>query len=231
MRRTHLPFRIRRDGMTLVEIIVAIVIAGVVGTMMFHMIVFTGRTNKAQTSEMVRSVQARTLLERICSDLERVPFPVVANGIGITGKNNKIGDIDADTVQLVRAEFVGEGADLSVKFSEVCYLVEKVVKDKRDLTVLKVRQDDIVDGTVTGDERELSLETTTQQVHLNLRYRADQNLGNPDGWRDEWSASDPLPRAIEVTLQIEDLASDSPKSKPKMITLTRVVMPKASYAF
>jgi len=217
--------------MTLVEIIVAIVIAGVLGAMVFHMIISTGRMNKAQTSELMRTMQARTRLERICADLERVPAPLVTNKVGLVGKNNKIGDVDADMLQLVKAEFVGEGPDLRVQFSEVCYLVEKVIKDKKEVTVLKVRQDDQVDGTVTGEDRELSLDSKTQQVHLNLRYRADQNLSDSAGWRDEWAVSDPLPRAIEVTLQIEDLASDSPKSKPRMITLTRVVMPKAAVSF
>jgi len=231
MKRIRQRIHPSRAGVSLVEILVAIVIAGVMGGMVFHLIITTGRTSKSQTSQLTRAMQARILMEKICSALENVPSPLITGGVGISGKSRQIDSIDADSVQIPRADFTGQGKDLRVEMSEICYMVEKVVKDGQPVTIIKTRQDRQVDGKVDGPERDISMENSNQQVHLNLRYRADRALNAAKGWKDNWSEKDPLPKAIEVTVSIEDLTAKSFSDVPERVTLSRVITPRTAIAF
>lgn len=215
-----------RSGMTIVEILVALIVFGVVGAMTLHFVVSTGRTSKKQTSRIVRESEARTAMELLCRDLQNLPAPNLVGGVGIVGNNKDIEGNGADSIQFITAGFLEND---QVAFSEVFYGIDLVQSEDTKYTVLKRRQDDTVDGQVGGSDNTLS-GIPNYRVKLDFQYRGNRNLKNEAGWKDQWGANDPLPKAIRIELEIEDTTANL-KDAFQKVKLVRVVSPKAALPF
>jgi len=219
-----------KRGMTLVELMVAIMIAGIMGTMMYQVVVITGRANKRDGGRIVRSMQARVYLHRICQDLQSVVSPDVSGGIGLLGTDDKIDDVDADTVLFTRAYFSGSGPEAKITLKEMSYGIKKVSTKNGFYTTLITKEDDQTDGKIDAPEQSLG-ENPNHKVRLNLRYRADGKVQSDKGWRNAWQAEAPLPEAIEVTLEMIDPLGTQGTDKVNRVVLSRVVRPKSATLF
>jgi len=215
-----------KKGMTLVEIMVSIMIAAIMGAMMYQVVVITGRVNKDDGGKIARTMQARVFLQQICRDIQCIVSPEVSNGIGLRGTENTIDDIDGDSIQFTRAYIRSTSPEMKIEMKEVFYGVKKVSTKDGFYTTLITKEDDQPDGKIDAPEQALS-ENPNLKIRLNLRYRATTNTG----WQNRWKAEDPLPEAIEVTLEILDPQTKEGAERVNRAVMSRVVCPKSATLF
>lgn len=181
-------------GFTLVEILVAVALLGVIGAMVFGSLVMTmnavdtGREHVAKEQAIRRIL--RLMAEEISLSKRNTMYPWVGTNATLDGQ-------PADILA-----FLAMSHELSTSAAKESETVRVVYTRERDRLIRFVRRNlyTLTDTNETLDQMELA----DRVQAFNIRYYDDQNRI----WIDEWPAAPKLPKAllIEVTFQYPDAA-------------------------
>ncbi len=181
-------------GFTLVEILVAVALLGVIGAMVFGSLVMTmnavdaGREHAAKEQAIRRIL--RLMAEEISLSKRNTMYPWVGTNATLDGQ-------PADILA-----FLAMSQELSTSAAKESETVRVVYTRERDRLIRFVRRNlyTLTDTNETLDQMELA----DRVQAFNIRYYDDQNRI----WIDEWPATSKLPKAllIEVTFQYPDAA-------------------------
>lgn len=179
-------------GFTLVEILVAVALLGMVGAMVFGSLVTTtnaveaGRDHAAKEQAIRRIL--RLMAEEISLSKPNTMYPWV-------GKNGTQDGQPADTLAILAMS-----QELSTSAAKESETVRVVYTRERDKLIRFVRRNlyTVTDTNESLDQMELA----DRVQAFNLRYYDDQNRI----WIDEWPTVPKVPKAllIEVTFQYPD---------------------------
>ncbi|BFU91039.1 MAG: putative General secretion pathway protein J [Nitrospira sp.] len=181
-------------GFTLVEILVAVALLGVISAMVFGSLIMTmnavdaGREHVAKEQAIRRIL--RLMAEEISLSKRNTMYPWV-------GMNATLDGQPADILA-----FLAMSQELSTSTAKESETVRVVYTRERDRLIRFVRRNlyTLTDTNETLDQMELA----DRVQAFNIRYYDDQNRI----WIDEWPTASKLPKAllIEVTFQYPDAA-------------------------
>ncbi|HEX5544314.1 MAG TPA: type II secretion system protein GspJ [Nitrospira sp.] len=183
-------------GFTLVEVLVAVALVGVIGTMVLGSLVMTtnaveaGREHAAQ-EQAIRKI-LRLMAEEISLSKRNTIYPWVGTNATQDGQ-------PADILAFLAMSHELSTSAANAKESET---VRVVYTRERDRLIRFVRRNlyTLTDTNESLDQMELA----DRVQSFNIRYYDDQNRI----WIDEWPAVSKIPKAllIEVTFQYPDAA-------------------------
>jgi general secretion pathway protein J len=179
-------------GFTLVEVLVAVALLGMIGAMVFGSLVTTTRAVEAGRDHVAKEQTIRRMLRLMADEIalsKRTPtYPWV-------GTNGTQDGQPADILA-----FLAMSQELSTSAVKESENVRVVYTRERDRLIRFVRRNLY---TLTDTKESLSqMELADRVQAFNIRYYDDQNRI----WIDEWPAVSKIPKAllIEVTFQYPD---------------------------
>ncbi len=179
-------------GFTLVEVMVAVALLGMIGAMVFGSLVMTTRAVEAGRDHVAKEQTIRRILRLMAEEIalsKRTPqYPWV-------GTNGTQDGQPADILAILAMS-----QELSTSAAKESETVRVVYTRERDRLIRFVRRNLY---TLTDTHESLSQMELADRVHaFNIRYYDDQNRI----WIDEWPVVQKLPKAllIEVTFQYPD---------------------------
>ena len=179
-------------GFTLVEVMVAVALLGMIGAMVFGSLVMTTRAVEAGRDHVAKEQTIRRILrlmaEEIALSKRTSQYPWV-------GTNGTQDGQPADILAILAMS-----QELSTSAAKESETVRVVYTRERDRLIRFVRRNLY---TLTDTQESLSQMELADRVHaFNIRYYDDQNRI----WIDEWPAVTKIPKAllIEVTFQYPD---------------------------
>jgi general secretion pathway protein J len=181
-------------GFTLVEVLVAVALLGMIGTMVFGSLIMTVRAVEAGREHAAKEETMRRVLRLMAEELSLSKRDATYPWMGTNGtQDGQPADILAflTTSQEAIASAAKEGESVRVVYTR-----------ERDRLIRFVRRNlyTLTDTNDSLDQMELA-----DHVHaFNVRYYDDQNRM----WLDDWPAIPKLPKAllVEVTFQYPDAA-------------------------
>jgi general secretion pathway protein J len=179
-------------GFTLVEVLVAVALLGMIGTMVFGSLVMTTRAVEAGRDHAAKEQAIRRILRLMAEEISLSKRNSIYPWVGANGTQD---GQPADTLA-----FLAMSQDLSSPAVKESETVRVVYTRERDRLIRFVRRNLY---TLTDTNESLSQIDLADRVQaFNIRYYDDQNRI----WIDEWPAVSKIPKAllIEVTFQYPD---------------------------
>jgi len=179
-------------GFTLVEVLVAVALLGMIGTMVFGSLIMTTRAVDAGREHAAKEQTIRRVLRLMAEEISLSKRNTMYPWVGANGtQDGQPADILA---------FLAMSQGLSTSVAKEGETVRVVYTRERDRLIRFVRRNlyTLTDTNESLDQMELA-----DRVHaFNIRYYDDQNRM----WLDEWPAVPKIPKAllIEVTFQYPD---------------------------
>ncbi|MDI6782754.1 MAG: prepilin-type N-terminal cleavage/methylation domain-containing protein [bacterium] len=235
-------YEIRNNkGMTLVEVVVAMVLAAVVVFIIYGALDTTFRLGKRGLSEVERLEEARLAMDYITRDLSgAISFAKDKNGnVIFQGRKGDAVGLDNDSLILVvgnRKEPV-KGKPV-ISFQEVSYTVEPLLASSRGGNDFESRifrsTDENIDGQIDTTKTVRGLGVGVPKVKYGLRFRywdtrlpipnvptglrgsTETGLG-PD-WIEEWMNRPGLPKRVMVIVTVQH-----PNEPGRILRLSTVV--------
>lgn len=197
------PFR-SQAGFTLVEILVAVALLGIIAAMVFGSLITTTQAVDAGREHVSREQTVRKILRLMAEELSLSKRNLAYPWVGMNGTQE---GQPADTLA-----FLAMSHELSISKTKESETVRVAYTRERDRLIRFVRKNlyTLTDTDETLDQMELA-----DHVHaFNVRYYDEQNRA----WLDEWPAANRVPRAvlIEVTFQDPDAA---PRTVREWVTI------------
>jgi general secretion pathway protein J len=179
-------------GFTLVEVLVAVALLGMIGTMVFGSLVMTTRAVEAGRDHAAKEQAIRRILRLMAEEISLSKRNTMYPWVGTNGtQDGQPADILA---------FLAMSQDLSSPAVKESETVRVVYTRERDRLIRFVRRNlyTLTDTNESLDQMELA----DRVQAFNIRYYDDQNRL----WMDEWPSAQKLPKAllIEVTFQYPD---------------------------
>ncbi len=182
----------REAGFTLVEVLVAVALLGMIGTMVFGSLVMTTRAVEAGRDHAAKEQAIRRILRLMAEEISLSKRNSMYPWVGTNGTQD---GQPADTLA-----FLAMSQDVSSPAVKESETVRVVYTRERDRLIRFVRRNlyTLTDTNESLDQMELA----DRVQAFNIRYYDDQNRI----WMDEWPSVQKLPKAllIEVTFQYPD---------------------------
>lgn len=179
-------------GFTLVEVLVAVALLGMIGTMVFGSLVMTTRAVEAGRDHAAKEQAIRRILRLMAEEISLSKRNSMYPWVGANGTQD---GQPADTLA-----FLAMSQDVSSSAVKESETVRVVYTRERDRLIRFVRRNlyTLTDTNESLDQMELA----DRVQAFNIRYYDDQNRI----WMDEWLSVQKLPKAllIEVTFQYPD---------------------------
>jgi general secretion pathway protein J len=179
-------------GFTLVEVLVAVALLGMIGTMVFGSLVMTTRAVEAGRDHAAKEQAIRRILRLMAEEISLSKRNSMYPWVGTNGiQDGQPADILA---------FLAMSQDLNSPAVKESETVRVVYTRERDRLIRFVRRNlyTLTDTNESLDQMELA----DRVQAFNVRYYDDQNRI----WMDEWPSVQKLPKAllIEVTFHYPD---------------------------
>ena len=215
-----------RSGFTLIEIIIAIMILAVMSLMSFfcfHMVVQSWRQGMETTDAMG---QADYVIDQVTSGLKSAYYPDTGrqmDAYGLQFENEGDGADARDTLSWVKVGRALVGEECS--FAESPHRVQLYVADgtgrKNEgggLTVKAWRVDLHLDDFDPEEEVEpLLLSPRVMGMDCRVLDKDQPRKNDEPNWQDEWSFSNSIPRAVELTLYMSPVEKGAEPLEVKRI--------------
>jgi prepilin-type N-terminal cleavage/methylation domain-containing protein len=207
-RRVESPTAIRNSkGMTLVEIMVAMVLAAVVVFIIYGALNTTFRLGKRGLSEVERLEEARLVLDYITRDVSSaIAFAKDKKGnVIFQGRKGDAVGRDTDSLLLVVGNKQAQGKENPViSFQEVSYTVETTRLGTDFASRIERMTDEIIDGQIDTTKTVHGLGIGLPKVNYGLRFRYwDTQLPTGPGWVEEWMNRPGLPKQVMVIITVQ----------------------------
>jgi general secretion pathway protein J len=181
-------------GFTLVEVLVAVALLGMIGAMVFGSLVMTTNAVEAGREHAAKEQAIRRILRLMAEEISLSKRNTMYPWVGTNGtQDGQPADILA---------FLAMSQELSTSAAKESETVRVVYTRERDRLIRFVRRNlyTLTDTNESLDQMELA----DRVQAFNIRYYDDQNRI----WIDEWPAVPKIPKAllIEVTFQYPDAA-------------------------
>ncbi|WHZ30356.1 MAG: hypothetical protein OJF51_005159 [Nitrospira sp.] len=181
-------------GFTLVEILIAVALLGMIGAMVFGSLVMTTNAVEAGREHAAKEQAVRRILRLMAEEISLSKRTTIYPWVGTNAtQDGQPADILA---------FLAISQELSTSAVKESETVRVVYTRERDRLIRFVRRNlyTLTDTNETLDQMELA----DRVQAFNIRYYDDQNRL----WVDEWPAVPKIPKAllIEVTFQYPDAA-------------------------
>jgi general secretion pathway protein J len=179
-------------GVTLVEVLVAVALLGMIGAMVFGSLIMTTRAVDAGREHVAKEQTIRRVLRLMAEEISLSKRNTMYPWVGTNGtQDGQPADILA---------FLAMSQGLSTSIAKEGETVRVVYTRERDRLIRFVRRNlyTLTDTNESLDQMELADHVQA----FNIRYYDDQNRM----WLDEWPAVPKIPKAllIEVTFQYPD---------------------------
>ncbi len=179
-------------GFTLVEVLVAVALLGMIGAMVFGSLIMTMRAVDAGREHVAKEQTIRRVLRLMAEEISLSKRNTMYPWVGTNGtQDGQPADILA---------FLAMSQGLSTSIAKEGETVRVVYTRERDRLIRFVRRNlyTLTDTNESLDQMELA----DRVQAFNIRYYDDQNRM----WLDEWPAVPKIPKAllIEVTFQYPD---------------------------
>jgi general secretion pathway protein J len=181
-------------GFTLVEILVAVALLGMIGAMVFGSLVMTTNAVEAGRDHAAKEQAIRRILRLMAEEISLSKRNTIYPWVGTNGtQDGQPADILA---------FLAMSQESSTSTAKESETVRVVYTRERDRLIRFVRRNlyTLTDTNESLDQMELA----DRVQAFNIRYYDDQNRI----WLDEWPTVSKIPKAvlIEVTFQYPDTA-------------------------
>lgn len=179
-------------GFTLVEVLVAVALLGMIGAMVFGSLIMTTRAVDAGREHVAKEQTVRRVLRLMAEEISLSKRNTMYPWVGTNGtQDGQPADILA---------FLAMSQGLSTSVAKEGETVRVVYTRERDRLIRFVRRNlyTLTDTNESLDQMELA----DRVQAFNIRYYDDQNRM----WLDEWPTVPKIPKAllIEVTFQYPD---------------------------
>ncbi|MCX7919022.1 MAG: hypothetical protein N3A72_05325 [bacterium] len=227
-KRQNLYFKFRAaHGMTVVEVVVAMVIAAVVVFIIYGAMDTTFRLGKRGLAEIERLEEARLAMDYITRDLSGAVALAKDNNnhVLFQGRKGDAVGLDNDSLLLVVGKSLPEQkGKTSITFQEVLYAVQTTNRGKDFESRIYRYEDDMIDGQVNTTKNVHGLGIGLPNVKYGLRLRYwDTQLPTGPGWVEEWMNRPGLPKQVMVIITVQH-----PKEQDGTFQLQTVVRLMAS---
>jgi general secretion pathway protein J len=174
-----------RNGFTLIEMMIALLIFGMIAASGVSLLNFSVRAQAAATQRLDAVGNDRRLASLLASDLAQSLPRVTRDSTGaqVSAFSGSNGVGAAPVLQYVRSGWTNPSGEARASIQRV----EIVLVDGR----LERRNYPMADGAIAGDPQTLA----TNVESIRMRYR------DKGPWIEAWSAAVTLPRAVEMTLK------------------------------
>ncbi|MFB3894762.1 MAG: prepilin-type N-terminal cleavage/methylation domain-containing protein [bacterium] len=220
-----------RNGLTLVEVIVVIVLAAVVVSLIYGVYTTTFRLGRKGLTQINRLEEARLALDQIARDISgAVSFVNDKDGdVMFQGKKGDIPNLDSDSLIIIvgNSKMQNQGK-LAFSLQKISYTVEtslvgKVGEANRQIESRINRVITDVDETKSNDTtniRRLGIGLPNVKYGLQFRYW-DSQLPTGPGWVEEWMNRPNLPKQVRVIVTVQH--PNEPGGTLKLSTIVKIM--------
>ncbi len=186
--------KIRRDsGFTLVEMLVAVMIFGLIFTFIFGVLTSSIAASKEAQKRMAVDHIGRFFIQKITSELTAATlFPITGRG-GLLGRHFTVDGKSRDEIHFTSFNQTYYTGLPRAGMAEISYYFRT---DKSGTPAFMRRESDIIEEPI--DQGGESLELTQQAAELSIKYKKG------DMWENAWDTaqSHALPEAISIELTL-----------------------------
>jgi prepilin-type N-terminal cleavage/methylation domain-containing protein len=213
-----------RNGLTLIEIIVVIVLAAVVVSLIYGVYSTTFKLGRKGLTQISRLEEARLAMDQLARDISgAVSFIHDADGdILFQGRKGDIPGLDSDSLLLVIGNSkIQDNGKSSFLFQKVSYTVEtSFVGKEMESRINRVVTDLAEVASVGTTARRLGIGLPNVKYGLQFRYW-DTQLPTGPGWVEEWMNRPNLPKQVKVIVTVQH--PNEPGGTLKLSTVVRIM--------
>lgn len=197
------PFK-SQAGFTLVEILVAVALLGIIAAMVFGSLITTTQAVDAGREHVSREQTVRKILRLMAEELTLSKRSLAYPWVGMNGTQE---GQPSDTLA-----FLAMSQELSISTARESEVIRVVYARERDRLIRFVRRNlyTLTDTDETLDQMELADHVQA----FNVRYYDDQNRI----WLDEWPTAGKLPKAVLIELTFQD-PDAAPRTVREWVTI------------
>lgn len=212
-------------GMTLVEVIIVIVIAGVVLALIYGIYTTTFKLGRKGLTQISRLEEARLAMDQITRDLSgAVSFIRDKDGnVMFQGKKGDIPGLDSDSLLVVVGNSkTPDKGKTAFSFQEISYTVETTFVGKEMESRINRVINDLAYGNAdtTKNIRRLGIGLPNVKYGLQFRYW-DTQLPTGPGWVEEWMNRPNLPKQMMVIVTVRH--PNEPGGTLRLSTVVRLM--------